>query len=71
MLPIVLLFVAVGVFFIVAAVQNWDWFYLNRWFAEENIIARMFGEDAARWLVGVTGLSIVVGALWWYFVHKP
>jgi hypothetical protein len=48
--------VALGVLFLVSALANWDWYKGIVDFAAAEVL---FGEDAARWLCGLSGLALI------------
>jgi hypothetical protein len=51
---------AFGLFLLVSALANWDWYAVLRDFA---IVERLLGENAAWWACGVAGLVLIVAAV--------
>jgi hypothetical protein len=47
----------IGIFAILAAIQNWDWFFTN-WRAE--IFVKLFGRDGARVFYAVLGAVLIL-----------
>ena len=63
MTPVVL-FVAIttggfGALLLVSALANWDWY---KGLVDYAVIEAVFGEDAARWVCGVSGVALLVGS---------
>jgi hypothetical protein len=51
-----ILFTAVGVFFLISALANWDWYTTLVDFA---VVESILGENAARWCCGAFGLVLI------------
>jgi hypothetical protein len=52
-----LLIIAVGVWLLISALANWDWYIAITDFAATEAL---FGETAARWLCGLLGIVAIV-----------
>jgi Na+(H+)/acetate symporter ActP len=50
--------IALGLWLLVSALANWDWYKSIIDFA---VTETLFGENAARWLAGILGI-IAIGA---------
>jgi hypothetical protein len=55
-MAIYLIGIAIGVFFVVAALLGWEWVY--GWWDVE-VVRAILGESAARWYCATGGLVIV------------
>ena len=63
MLSVCIVGAAVGLLFLVSAIADWDWIYA-RW--DVDATRTIFGEGAARWFCGLTGVAILVmSAVYW------
>jgi hypothetical protein len=51
-----ILFSAVGLFFLISALANWDWYTVLVDFA---VVESVLGENAARWFCGLFGLVLI------------
>jgi hypothetical protein len=51
---------ALGVWFIVSALLNWEWFY---GIMEFSIIEGLFGEGVRRILCGLSGAALLIGGI--------
>jgi hypothetical protein len=60
MLPFLIIVAALGVWFIVSALLNWEWFY---GIMEFGIIEGLFGEGVGRIVCGVAGLALLIGGI--------
>jgi len=56
MVALSLFVVAIGVWFLISALANWDWYKAIVDFAATEAI---FGESAARWLCGLLGIVAI------------
>ena len=62
MLALPIIVAAFGVWFLVSALANWDWY---KGIADFAAVEGLFGENAARWLCGLSGLMLMgVGVAW-------
>jgi hypothetical protein len=59
MFALMLVIIAIGVWFLVSALANWDWYNSIVDFAA---IEGIFGESASRWCCGLLGLCSSVRA---------
>ena len=57
MVALAIFVVAIGAWFLVSALANWDWYKGIVDFAATEAI---FGENAARWLCGLLGIVGIV-----------
>jgi hypothetical protein len=64
MLAMVLMLVGLGVWFIISAVANWDWFY---GILEFGLVEAMFGEGVGRVTCFVYGVALIFGGVWAWF----
>jgi hypothetical protein len=55
-----LFFIAIGVFFVAAAVFNWDSWFIDR---ESRLIEAIGGEGLVRWYWAILGLVIIIASL--------
>ncbi|HLW68676.1 MAG TPA: hypothetical protein VKS79_25385 [Gemmataceae bacterium] len=60
MLPLMIIVTALGVWFIVSALLNWEWFYGIMEFA---IIEGLFGEGISRIVCGIAGVALTIGGI--------
>ena len=56
MVAIACIGIALGLWFLVSALANWDWYKGIVDFAAAD---SLFGEDATRWLCGAAGLVVI------------
>lgn len=54
--------ILIGVWFLVSALANWQWFTTDWDFA---LIERVFGENAARIVFGLLGIVLIVFGIVW------
>ena len=54
---VAILALTAGIFSIVAALRNWDWFFEN-WRA--TLFVRLFGRDGARVLYVILGIGLII-----------
>ena len=47
------LMIAFGVFLVIAAIINWEWYFKQR---RAQIIIKSLGRNGARWLYGALGV---------------
>ena len=57
MLPLAVFIIVIGLGFLLSALANWDWY---KGIMDYAIIEGIFGEDAARWACGISGIVIMV-----------
>jgi uncharacterized membrane protein HdeD (DUF308 family) len=57
MIALSLFVVAIGAWFLISALANWDWYKGIVDFAATEAI---LGENAARWLCGLVGIVAIV-----------
>ena len=55
-----LIFVAVGIFTMSAAIGNWNWFMNNR---KARFIVKIFTRNGARYFYGFLGLGFLIFGL--------
>jgi hypothetical protein len=48
--------IALGLWFLYSALANWDWY---KGIVDFAVTETLFGEEAARWLCGLFGLTII------------
>ena len=60
MIPLMIIVIALGIWFIVSALLNWEWFY---GFMEFEIIEGLIGEGVSRIVCGITGVALVIGGI--------
>ncbi len=53
------LMIAFGLFLIVAAIANWEWYFKQR---RAQSVVKAMGRTGARWLYGLLGLFFAVFA---------
>lgn len=51
---------AAGLFTLIAAIANWDWFF-NNWRA--RVVTDMLGREGARMLYAVLGVALLGGGI--------
>jgi hypothetical protein len=56
MLGFSLFVISLGVWFLVSALANWDWY---KGIVDFAVAEALFGEDATRWLCGIAGLATI------------
>jgi Immunity protein 17 len=56
MIALTLFIVAVGLVFFVSAILNWDWY---KGITDYAAIEAIFGEDAARYVCGISGILVI------------
>jgi hypothetical protein len=61
MSAIPILILMLGVWFLVSALANWDWYKAMVDFAA---IEGLMGEDVARWACGLSGLVMIGGGIY-------
>jgi len=57
MVALAIIIVLFGVWLVISALANWDWYKGITDFAATEAV---FGESAARWLCGVLGIVAIV-----------
>ncbi len=63
-----IVFILAGLYVIIAAVANWDWFMNNY---RAAIFVKLFGRDGARIFYGIVGGALVVLGCWVLFFGVP
>ena len=53
-------FIVLGVWLVVSALANWDWFY---GILEFGIVEMLFGESAGRLVCLLVGIVLIVGGV--------
>ena len=56
MIAIACIGIAIGLWFLVSALANWDWY---KGIADFAIAEALLGENATRWLCGILGLVVI------------
>lgn len=52
--------IALGVWFVVSALANWDWFY---GIVEFGVVEMLFGEGVGRMVCLLSGVVLIVGGV--------
>jgi hypothetical protein len=65
MVPLCLFAIAVGVWFVLSALLNWEWY---KALYDVAATETLFGETAARWSFGLGGAAIIGYAVY-YLIH--
>jgi hypothetical protein len=72
-----LVFAAIGVFLLFAAIKNPDWllgnvnrldYSLKTYDGWQNMFGKKIGRTMARISMGISGISLIFGGLVWFFV---
>jgi hypothetical protein len=56
MVAFYLIGIAIGVWFVLSAVLNWEWY---KALIDVQVTETLFGESAARWSFGLGGLALI------------
>jgi hypothetical protein len=67
MTPLYIFVIVLGLFFLTAALRNWEGIYS---ILEFEVISGLFGEGAARLLAGVIGIGCVGFGAWYLLVER-
>ena len=64
MIALAILVDVVGLWFLISALANWEWY---KGIVDFNLIERLFGETVVRWVCGLVGVVLVVLGVVWFF----
>ena len=57
MTGLIVVLAAFGLFLLVSALANWDWY---KGITDFAVVETLLGENAARWTCGIAGLALTV-----------
>ena len=61
------IFVIAGVTALLAAILNWDWFFMAR---NAEFVVKRLGRTKSRILYGIAGLLFITAAVYFYYRIK-
>jgi hypothetical protein len=66
-----ILFAGIGVLFLLAAINNWQWFFEGRSWNLGKIegLSNFFGRGFARIAAGIGGVVLIIAGVVWFSVY--